>query len=965
MDSIELLRFKVKDISRINNLKSRIVKRIKKVDTYCSTSLEPVPYSNVKNIKFKKINPGYIWAKKSYNCAWFKFKGIVPDEIKNKHYFLEVNIGGEGLLYENGVPSQMITDKFTYTDHLSLYNGKFFIDLKGQTKFDLLMDAGFNGAIMTLPVGFGYFKYAYISTVDDNLIKLYYDYVTVVTLKHSKNNDKEIESDLSKAYKYFMNYKYDEAQKVLDKYLLSENPIDFKYYAVGHSHLDLAWLWPIRETKRKSRRTFINQINNIKHFDEYIYGASQPWQFEYLKNNEPKLFEQIKEYVKLGRIEPQGSMYVEADTNISSGEALVRQIYYGKTFFKKEFNKDIDICWLPDVFGYNGNLPQILKKTGTNYFYTIKLSWNEQNKFPYRSFNWEGIDDSKVLVHMSPTENYCSCGSPMSLRFGYFNYPEKDKSKIALYTYGVGDGGGGPCESHIELLKRSKSLYDTPKVIFSDSTTFFKELEKDKDKLPSYKGELYLEKHQGTYTTQGRNKRFNRLLEFNIEDLEAMSFMATLKGYKYNQELIDELWKETLLYQFHDIIPGSSINRVYKESRQRYEEMLDDIKLEREKIYPYLGSQIKHLSYNPTSFERIDTFGKYYCNASPYSISELVLFDQKSSLDYGPNYISNSKLKVEFNNNSEIISLKDNDSNEYVKTYLNRFKLFFDKPRYYNAWDISMDYLKHKGRTLKPYKVETYIEDLKVIRKSYFRFNRSKLIETISLDEFNDFVRVDVDCNFKEKFKMLRSISYPNVDTDKVTCDIQFGNIKRSTNNISSIEKAQFEICAQKYVDISDNKLGLSLINDCKYGHRVKDNMISLNLLRSPIFPDTKADIGKHHFSYCFYPHKGEMGINTVKHAYNFNKPMYLFEGEFTYPSFVESTNKGIVIESFKKAYDDDSLILRCYEALGKDAKTSINVSMKYKETVETDLLENKISNIDLTNIKFKPFEIKTIKIIK
>jgi len=965
MNSIELLRFRVNELNRISNLRKRIVKRICKVDTYCSTSLEPVPYKNVKNIEFKKINPGYIWAKKAYGCSWFKFKGTVPKEALDKHFFLEVNVGGEGLLYENGVPSQMITDKFAFTDSLSVYNGKFFIDLKGKESFDLLMDAGFNGAIMTLPVGWGHFKYAYISTVDDSLVPLFYDFVTVVTLKHSKDNDKEIELDLKKAYSFFMSYKYDECKKVLDKYTKSNETIDFTYYAVGHSHLDLAWLWPIRETKRKTQRTFINQINNIKKFPEYIYGASQPWQFEYIKNNVPSLFEQIKEEVKLGRIEPQGSMYVEADTNISSGEALIRQIYYGKKFFKDEFNKDVNICWLPDVFGYNGNLPQILKKTGNKYFYTIKLSWNEQNKFPYRSFNWEGIDDSKVLVHMSPNENYGSCGSPISLRYGYFNHPEKEVSKIALYTYGDGDGGGGPCDSHIELLKRSESLKDTPKVIFSDSNTFFNELEKEKDKLPFYKGELYLEKHQGTYTTQGRNKRFNRLLEFNISDLEALSFIASLRGYKYNQELIDKLWKETLLYQFHDIIPGSSVNRVYKESRERYALMLDDIKDERNIIYKYFGDQQKHLSYNPTSFDRTETFGKYYVQAKPYSITELKKFEGPTSLDYGSNYIKNKYLKVEFNKDSEIISLKDSSSIEFVDTVLNRLKLFYDKPRYYNAWDISMNYLKLKGRTLKPYKTTTYIEDLKVIRKSFYKFNRSTLVEIISLDEFSEYVRVDIECDFKETFKMLRSLSYPKVFTDKVSCDIQFGNIKRTTKDETSLEKAQFEICAQKYVDLSDDNLGLSLINNSKYGHRVKGNMISLNLLRSPIFPDTKADKGKHSFSYCFYPHKGALSTDTIKHAYNINKPMYLFEGELTSDSFVSSSNSDIVIESFKKSYTDDSLIIRCYESLGALSKTKINVSYPFTKAIETNLLEEEIQSIDLENIKFKPFEIKTIKIIK
>ncbi|MBO5776172.1 MAG: alpha-mannosidase, partial [Clostridia bacterium] len=369
-----------------------------------------------------------------------------------------------------------------------------------------------------------------------------------------------------------------------------ENP--FTIYATGHAHLDLAWLWPIRETKRKAARTFANQLRNMERYPDYVFGASQPQQFAWMEEMYPELFEELKAAVARGQLEVQGGMWVECDTNVTSGESLIRQNLYGKRYWKEKFGKDMRMCWLPDVFGFSGNLPQILKKCGMDYFLTIKLSWNEHNKFPHRAFVWEGIDDSDVVVHMPPDETYNSEGNAWSLMNAIRNFPEKDKVKNISMLYGIGDGGGGPGEGHIEMLRHESDMKELPKVKFAHTIDFFDKLNEQKDELVRHKGELYLEKHQGTYTSQSNNKMNNRKIEFALHNVEFLASVAAKKGYVYPKEKIEKIWKEVLLYQFHDIIPGSSIHRVYEESVARYEVMLGELKEIREDILAFLGNKV-------------------------------------------------------------------------------------------------------------------------------------------------------------------------------------------------------------------------------------------------------------------------------------------------------------------------------------------------------------------------------------
>ena len=938
----------------LNALRGKTVQPLGALTVHVAVTPEPVDYPGRTGLSYRRVRPGEVWAKHVYDCGWFHVTGDLPENaLTDDAVMLQLRIGGEGLVYTNGgEPFEMISAKVIPADNLTVERGKSIVPLTGALtkdgRIDFYMDAGFNGSLFNAPFGVGIFRCAKVVRADPKQYAFYYDFLTGLSLYASlpRGEGTDLLSALKQAYRTALAGDPEEARAVLAT-ALSGGPTDFTLYAVGHSHLDLAWLWPVRETKRKAARTFTKQLNLMGRYPDYIYGASQPWQFEYLRDNVPAVWDRIESAVRSGRLEPQGGMYVEADTNLSGGEALIRQFYYGKRFWRETFGMETRLCWLPDVFGYNGNLPQIMRGCGIDRFFTIKLSWNEHNRFPYRSFNWAGIDGSEVLVHMAPDETYTSDALPASTRHAYENYSEKDVSGEAMYVYGVGDGGGGPSEGFLELLNRQKTLRDTPKVVFSTAERFFDKLETYRDALPRYRGELYLEKHQGTYTTQAKNKRANRRTEYALEDAESLCAAAYLQGRPYPQEKLDRWWKEALLYQFHDIIPGSSIGRVYRESLAGYDNVLAEITDEQRDALRYLcGEGDQPLSYDPLAFSA----------APPVPAKE------DDALLATDDFLRNRYLTVRFLPNGEILSLRGADGTEYSAGYLNRLKLFFDKPLMFNAWDIDWKYHDRKGLTLHAVAHEIKVTDSSVTRVNRYRHGKTTVTQEITLEANADCLKIRTVADWHETFQMLRAEFLPAVQSGEVACDIQFGTIFRSTGDKTPEEQAQFEICAHKYVDVSDESKGFSLLNDCKYGHRVKEGLLSLNLLRSPVFPDPHADRGAQECVYEIYPHRGPLSRETLSRAFRLNKPALPFRGEHGFDAPVSVDNPDVVITLLKKAYDENAVVVRLYESQGKPANAALTVRFGYTAAFETNLLEENAVPAAPARLTFRPFEIKTLK---
>ena len=962
----------------LNKLRQSIYTPIISLEASVCRSKEPIPFSHVKKMRFERIKTGDSWGG-FFDCAWFKFSGNI-DFLQTESLVAIIDVGAEGCIYNEYDAVQGITNVLGTVDLFQSVSGKKVIPLSriscvNNGKILFYADCGNNGRAGKSS-GQARFKRADICVVRQDILDLYYDILACYQLLSAVNDNaqkREIKAHINKAISLAHNTDSEsilKARNALSKMFDGKYKQDFTVYAVGHGHLDLAWLWPVRETKRKSIRTFSNAIFESEQCPNYVFNGSQPQQYEFIKEKSPELFEKIKQSVQRGNIEPQGGMWVEPDTNLPCGESLIRQCFYGKTYFKNEFGKDVKTLWLPDVFGYTAALPQIIKKCGMDTFMTIKLSWNNINDFPHHTFIRNELDDSKVLVHMPPEGDYNSNATPYAFEKTYQKYKEKQVSDIALMSFGIGDGGGGPGEYHINMVKRCENLRYIPNVKMSSSESFFDKLKKDVSNYPEYKGELYLEKHQGTYTTQGKVKKNNRECERLLHFAEWICTMAYMQGEAYPHKELEEIWKEVLLYQFHDILPGSSIHRVYEECNARYEIL-------KSKLNGIIDDSISYLStdeggysaINPVDFERngfIKHNGEWYQYAlAPYSSGRLEKAVSPVCLGFSKNVIENELLKVTFDTNGQIVNIFDkNHKYNCVGSSFNAVRIYKDRFVHpYNAWDIDINYTKHKPRDMRLINNREYIDGNSVIRENEFSYNKSSLKQKIILTENSPYIKVENEVSWHEKHKMLRIDAYPKNFSDKVLCDIQFGNIERSTKTDNKIDYAQFEIPAHKWVDVYDGKYGVAILNDCKYGHRVKDGLISLNCLRSPVYPDKTADRGEHSFTYAIYPHsKKPMESELIKIGYELNNPLRIYKGSLDIKPIFNCDNSNIIIETVF-VNDKGNIAVRMYDTAGAKTVARVNTNINFISVKQTDMLFENPNDVDLEAMTFKPFEIKTLEV--
>ncbi|NCA66437.1 MAG: alpha-mannosidase [Clostridia bacterium] len=962
---------------KLFDIRKRIYTVIADMTATVAVTKEPVTFSERVKLDYKPLAVGEAWGD-FFECGWFNFQADIPEIYKHETLCAYIDIGAEGCVFdEQGAPQIGVTGILSFMDFFGSSKGKHIYRLSEyKNHLDIWLDAGNNG-FSGVSTGFAKLKGAYVASVNEALLKLYYDYWTLFLLMTTVDKDTERFVSLLQGLKEvncilrkYTEEEITQAGNVLSALLAETSDETFEFYAVGHAHLDLAWLWPIRETKRKAARTFSNQLSLIERYKGYVFGASQPQQFDWTKELYPALYERIKKAVSEGNLEPQGGMWVEPDTNITGSESLVRQVLYGKQFFKEEFGKDMRVLWLPDVFGFTGALPQIIKKTGMDYFLTIKLNWNKINVFPYHSFIWEGIDDSAIIVHMPPDGTYNSEGGALTVRDSYKKYKQKE-TDCALMLFGVGDGGGGPGEGHVEVLRREKSLKGLKKVKFSPAIDFFDKLNEKRDILPTVKGELYLETHQGTLTTQCKNKLYNRKIENALRNVELLAAYAGEKGYEYPKAQLDKIWKEVLLYQFHDIIPGSSIHRVYVESTARYEEMLEELKILEQSILSYIAKGktenrvINTLPYPRSEYHKLEDKWQL-CEVAPFASAKCAPSGEIfRAMTFEQRFIESDKFRIFFNRDGSIKALFEKQTNRnYAGDYLNKLTVYKDKKMFYDAWDIDINYTKRIKQYFRLVSFENIIDGPKVIRRNYYKYNKSTLTQEVVLTYNSDRVEFHTEVDWQESHKMLRADFRPAVYSDKVLCNIQWGNIERSTKTDNPVDYAQHEIAAHKFVYVNNDSCGFALLNDCKYGHRVKDGLISLNLLRSPDYPDETADKGKHNFSYAIFASSGKNLIDKVtEQAYCFNIPLINSGYAASFDSLVLCDSKNIITETVKRAESGDGIVLRLYESAGRQTRAEIKLGFKQIAAYETDMLENNPQTTNLSTLEFKPYEIKTILI--
>ena len=998
-----------------DRVEESIYKKIGLLNVKAWFTEEPVNFEARTNCESIALGIGDSWGK-LWDSAWFNFTGIVPMAAAHKNIVLLLDISGEACIFDKeGCPMQGLTNVSSEFDLTLGMPGKkvvhFLEEACGNEEINIWADAGCNDLFGNYRDS-GTIKEAHIAILNEEMYALYYDIEVLKELMEELPEEsarhQRIVFVLFNTFKVMKNYDEEEAKNARKILALELNKRggdeSLSISAIGHAHIDLAWLWPIRETIRKGARTFSTVLANMERYPDYIFGASQPQLYQWMKESYPKLYNKIKSRIAEGRWEAQGGMWVEPDTNVTGGEALVRQVLYGKKFFKEEFDKDMKILWLPDVFGYSAALPQILKKSGLDYFMTIKLSWSEYNMFPHNTFIWEGIDGSKVLAHMPPEGTYNSSAAPRAIKEAERNFKDKGVSEDCLMLFGIGDGGGGPGEEHLERLKREKNLNGLAPVKQEQSLEFFKKIEKNISSYKTWCGELYLEKHQGTYTTQAKNKKFNRKMEFALRELEYISVIAQIEGIKaYPQQEIEAIWKEILLYQFHDILPGSSIKRVYDESIERYEYLLKHAEELTENAYRALlenpitidevASDTLLISkvakkaeavaiINSLSWDREEwlNINSSWIKAKVSAMSEKYIMQGMCSNDLfqvkiEKNSIENNLLKLIFNQDGSLKSIFDKEFlREALDLNLKANVLTVYEEAYGNAWDFSPTCYEIPQESFKLHSSEGIIDGPKAIIKQVYKYNLSTIEQQVTLTEGSKRVDFNTKVDWQESNKMLRTSFPVNVYTSEVSCDIQFGTIKRPNHDNTSWDMAKYEICAHKYVDLSERDYGVALLNDCKYGHRVKGNIMDLNLLRSTNMPGIDADKGVHEFTYSLYPHSGDcIRGQVIRAAYELNLPLKAIKfscnnyiNDKRHP-FIKVDNENIIVEAIKKAEYSNDVIVRLYECSGSSANTKLNFRYRVQDAQVVNLMEEALDstvfNRENNELRFKPFEILTLKI--
>ncbi|MBD5086614.1 MAG: alpha-mannosidase [Clostridiales bacterium] len=985
-------------VFNIWNLKCSINQKVGDLKAEVIKSAEPIKWDDLDKSAFKPIRQWQAWGKRkeyadSFDCAWFHFTGQVPKKAKGKSVILRIKLQGEGLVFNpDGIVLQGITQILSKGDVFHSLIAKQRIDVTecstGDENIDLYVDAGFNGKFRFKKCT-AHLRRADICIHDEEINQYYYDYIDLffIMMILDKKSPRFIEIDkaLKQSYKIYKKKGAKYAREFLKPTIEKKPEYEATtYYCIGHAHIDLAWLWPLRETKRKVARTFANQLRNLAIYDGYYFAESQPQMFVWLKEEYPELFERVKKYVLDGRIELQGGMWVESDCNLSGGESWVRQCLYGQKFWKDEFDFKSRMCWLPDVFGFPASLPQVIKKSGMDYFMTIKPTSNDFNRFPYRTFNWVGIDGTSLLSHMEPLGDYNAGNSPLAIKKSEDRYSEKEICNKALLIYGDGDGGGGPGEGHMEyMMRHQKNIDGLAPCKPSPAVNFFDDIKDMASVLPTHTGELYYERHQGCYTSQANAKKWNRRIEELLHKIEWLGAVAFLSGVTYDRAKVEEIWKEVLLYQFHDILPGSSIKRVYDESYARYQIMYSELQEIEKTMLDALSQNGEKSAVNSVDFDRKE-FVKvddewYTADLKAHSVGKLTPADiDVSELSYTDATIENANLKVTFGENGEITSLIDkNENKELVKEYFNKLVVYSDPFRYYNAWDIQWgkdektNYMMMKKSTFKLTSSNTYIEGAYLVRENSYKYNKSSLVQKVSVEVGGDMVRFDTTVDWNEELKMLRADFVPTVFADNVKCNIQFGNFDRTTSEADKDEDynpnwAQFEVCAHKFVNLDGEDYGLALLNNGKYGHRAKEGFLSLALLRAPIFPDPTCDRGNHTFSYAIYPHKAKFeDTDLMAKGYCFNNPIEIVNNDLSLDTIAKFDNKNIVIETIKVAEDNEGIIVRAYECYGETAKATLALNFDSANIYECDMLENKEKLARSKNFEFSPYEIKTLYIAK
>ena len=861
-----------------------------------------------------------------------------------------------------------------------------------------------------------------LQILDTRIEGLYYDIsVPYNTLKLFEQNDDEYVEilrelqqallllDLRELHSPAFYDSVDAARKYLDEHFYhgvcgkSEAVVN----CIGHTHIDVAWLWTLAQTEEKAQRSFATVINLMRQYPEYKFMSSQPQLYQYVKKYAPDVYQNIKQAVADGRWEPEGAMWLEADCNLTSGESLIRQILFGKRFMREEFGVDSKILWLPDVFGYSAALPQILQKSGVDKFVTSKISWNEYNRLPYDTFLWEGIDGTEIFTYFMTAQDCKKRGDEPNIETTYVGYirPEqvlgawnryqpKGYNNETMITYGFGDGGGGPTKDMIEQQRRLQhGLPGLPRTQMDTATAFLNRVEENfkkgceiYKKTPKWVGELYLEFHRGTYTSMAHNKRCNRKSELLYQTAEAFQAAAmVLLGSTYPQAKLNEGWETILLNQFHDIIPGSSIEEVYIDSAKQYAQVLESGNAMLTDGLDAIAKQVKTdgglLVYNP---QPAAFSGAVQANGGYVDVADIPAYGwkvvnaaaAKKTVRVSETAMENDYYAISFDKNGNMISLFDKQNNREIckpGQVMNQLRVYEDRPYIYDAWDICSYYKDKMWLVDNLAGVQILDEGARAGLQLVWKYQKSTITQRIYLYETDRRIDFETEVDWQEDHVVLKSAFPLDLHASEASYEIQFGSVKRPLHENTSWDEARFEVCAQKWADVSEDDYGVSIMTDCKYGYSHDGTTMMLTLLKAPTYPNPAADRGHHTFTYALFAHDGALSGRTVEESYRLNKPamaMEIGKQDGKLPdsySFVSCDRADIVIDTVKKAENSDDLVVRMYNCRNCRCDAKIAFGFGLSGAHICDMMENNEAAVDVKNnavqLVFKPFEIVTVKV--
>ena len=1006
-------------------------------------TMESLNPHELDQTKFTPVEPGFTWGEKWEYC-WFAGSFQIPKCAQKERIVMDLNPGGESTLYVNDKAfgtyrADWVEQKHHYmadnfvTAHakegeifsllMETYAGHFYPNYShcatGPVILGTYEDPAVEGARRVLGTcTFGIWRedayqlfidletlYSLFKELDDSSMRA----VHIAAALKEATKIIEFETDEKSRLE-----SYRKARMALRPAMEAVNGTSApRFYAVGNSHLDLAWLWPVEETKRKTVRTFAAQLRLLEEYPEYRFIQSQPAEYELCRQQDPELFSRIQQAVRDGRWIADGAMWVEPDTNMSSGEALIRQLMYGKKYYKEMFGVDSHVLWLPDTFGYTAALPQILKGCDVQYLVTQKIFWsyNEGEEFPYHYFKWEGMDGSQVTSFLPTSYTYKT--NPGELIRTWKSRRQKEDLETFLLPFGYGDGGGGPVRDHIEYALRQKDLEGSPRVKMTSPEEFFLQMENEGGPKHTYTGELYFTAHRGTYTVQAKVKKNNRRSELALREMEFWSSVALTHQKAYKAEEAERLWKVLLFNQFHDILPGSSIGRVYERANSEHEALQKEAGLYVQEAIDGLTKKNEHAVAvcNSLSFERNvvvalpEGFGKAkmadgktvptdqdgYAFVRVPSMGMCTLYaaenEEKTngSLDAEPGKVTsvtavqkdgvicmeNDQICVKINADGEVISYVRKDSGrEFAAGPMNHLRLFKDVPRYFDAWDIDSMYKEQELDGAFDRRVEIVKQGgLKAVVIVTGKIGNSSYEERISLDYGSDRVEFDLTVDWHELHRLLK-VSFPAaVYAVNAKHEMQFGYVERPTHDSRPYDKDRFEVCNHHYTALTDAGHGAVVLNDCKYGINVEKNNMNLTLLRAAASPQMRSDNGIHTMKFAFMGYEGDFAqADAVRAGYEMNVPVQvLMKAEQNF-SFASVDRKNVILETIKPAEDGSGdLILRLYEACGAACTAAVTLAPKMEKVWKTNLLETNEGELACDEhqilLDFRAFEIRTVRV--